>query len=199
MICWVRRATRHRLLGRQRQRLVVGVGVQRLGAAEHRRHRLQRGADDVVERLLGGQRDAGGLGVEAQPHRLLALGAVGVSKDATVEEEEPFARVQQDRARQAGKADHSMPALPVVRPRRRTRARSLNTVTSAMRASTITALSAVRGDITTPGTFSPRVCRRRRYRPRRDHGCRGGDQRERTAARAQFAGIRASVIVRRPG
>ena len=50
-----------------------------------------------------------------------------------------------------------MPALPVARARRRTRARSLNTVTSAMRASTIAAPSAVRGDITTPGTFSPRV------------------------------------------
>ena len=53
--------------------------MQRLGAAEHRRQRLERGADDVVERLLRGQRDAGGLGVEAQPHRLLALGAVGLA------------------------------------------------------------------------------------------------------------------------
>ena len=57
---------RRRRLGRQRQRLVERVGVQRVGAAEHRRQRLQRGADDVVVRLLRRQRDAGGLGVEAQ-------------------------------------------------------------------------------------------------------------------------------------
>ena len=57
---------RRRLLGRQRQRLVERVGVQRVGAAEHRRQRLQGGADDVVVRLLRRQRDAGGLGVEAQ-------------------------------------------------------------------------------------------------------------------------------------
>ena len=59
----------HRLLARQRQRLVVGVGVQRLGAAEHAGQRLDRRAHDVVERLLGGQRDAGGLGVEAHQPR----------------------------------------------------------------------------------------------------------------------------------
>ena len=55
-----------RALGRQRQRLVAAVGVQRLRAAEHRRHRLHRDADDVVVGLLRGQRAAGGLRVEAQ-------------------------------------------------------------------------------------------------------------------------------------
>ncbi len=68
-----------RLLGRQGERLVEGVGVQRLGPAEDRGEGLDRGADDVVERLLGGQRDARRLGVEAEPHRLLAPGAVGVA------------------------------------------------------------------------------------------------------------------------
>ena len=55
-----------RLLGRQRQRLVAAVAVQRLRPAEHRRQRLQRDADDVVVRLLRGERAAGGLRVEAQ-------------------------------------------------------------------------------------------------------------------------------------
>ena len=53
--------------------------MQRLGAAEHAGERLDRGADDVVERLLGGQRDAGGLRVEAHQPRLRVLRAVGVA------------------------------------------------------------------------------------------------------------------------
>ena len=61
--------------GRQRQRLVERVGVQRVGAAEHRRQRLQRGAHDVVVGLLRGERDAGRLAVEAQLPRALVLGA----------------------------------------------------------------------------------------------------------------------------
>ena len=52
--------------------------MERLRAAEHAGQRLDRGAHDVVQRLLGGQRDAGGLGVEAQPHRLGLLRAVGL-------------------------------------------------------------------------------------------------------------------------
>ena len=55
-----------RFLGRQRQRLVAAVAVQRLRAAEHRRQRLQRHPHDVVVRLLRGERAAGGLRVEAQ-------------------------------------------------------------------------------------------------------------------------------------
>ena len=42
--------------------------MQRLRAAEDRRHRLQRGAHDVVLRLLRRERRAAGLGVEPQ-HR----------------------------------------------------------------------------------------------------------------------------------
>ncbi len=70
------------LLAGQRERLVEGVGVQRVGAAEHGRERLDAGADDVVVGLLGGERDAGGLGVEAQPLRLLGLRAVDVADPA---------------------------------------------------------------------------------------------------------------------
>ena len=56
--------------GRQRQRLVERVGVQRLGVALRRRHRLDLGADDVVERVLRGQRPARRLAVGAQRQRL---------------------------------------------------------------------------------------------------------------------------------
>ena len=42
-------------LGRERQRLVEGVGVQALGSAHDRRERLHRGADYVVLGLLGGE------------------------------------------------------------------------------------------------------------------------------------------------
>ncbi len=48
------------------------VGVQRLGAAQRRRQRLDRGADDVVVGVLLGQRDARGLAVGAQ-HQALRL------------------------------------------------------------------------------------------------------------------------------
>ena len=65
----------HGLLGRQRERLVVGVGVQRLRAAEHAGQRLDRRAHDVVQRLLGGERHAGGLRVEAHQPRARVLGA----------------------------------------------------------------------------------------------------------------------------
>ena len=70
------------LLAGQRQRLVQGVGVQRVGAAEHRGQRLHGGAHHVVVRLLRGERDAGGLGVEAQPLRLVGGRAVDVPHPA---------------------------------------------------------------------------------------------------------------------
>ena len=70
------------LFRRQRERLVEGVGVQRVGAAEHGGECLDAGADHVVVGLLGGQRDAGGLGVEPQPLGLLAGGAVDVAHPA---------------------------------------------------------------------------------------------------------------------
>ena len=53
------------MLGGQRQRFVHAVGVQRLRAAQHGGQRLEGHAHDVVLRLLGGERDAGRLGVEA--------------------------------------------------------------------------------------------------------------------------------------
>ena len=53
--------------GRDGERLVVGVGVERLGPAEHAGECLERDPGQVVERLLRGQRHAGGLGVEAHP------------------------------------------------------------------------------------------------------------------------------------
>ena len=53
-------------LGRQAERLVEAVRVQRLRAAQHRGQRLQRDAHDVVLGLLRGERRAAGLGVEAQ-------------------------------------------------------------------------------------------------------------------------------------
>ena len=61
------------LLARQRQRLVHRVGVQRLRAAEHGGERLDGRANDVVLRLLGRERRAAGLGVEAEHLRARAL------------------------------------------------------------------------------------------------------------------------------
>ena len=71
-----------RFLGRQRQRLVAAVAVQRLRAAEHRRQRLQRDADDVVVGLLRGQRAAGGLRVKAQLLRARVGRAEPIAHDA---------------------------------------------------------------------------------------------------------------------
>ena len=62
-----------REVGRQRQRLVEGVGVQRLGAAEHRGERLDRGADHVVVGVRRLQRHAAGLAVGAQHQRARVL------------------------------------------------------------------------------------------------------------------------------
>ena len=58
-----------REIGRQRQRLVERVGVQRLGMALRRRHRLDGGAHHVVEDVLRGQRPARGLAMRAQAQR----------------------------------------------------------------------------------------------------------------------------------
>ena len=68
------------LLGRQRERLVVGVRVQRLRAAEHAGERLDRRARDVVQRLLRGQRDARRLRVEAHEPRLRVARAEGLAQ-----------------------------------------------------------------------------------------------------------------------
>ena len=72
---------RRRALGRQRERLVVAVRVQRLAAARRRGERLQRDAHDVVQRALGGQRRAAGLGVEAQRERALVARAEALAHE----------------------------------------------------------------------------------------------------------------------
>ena len=56
---------RRALLGRQAERLIAGVAVQRLRAAEHGRERLDRHANDVVVGLLGARVG----GPEPLPHR----------------------------------------------------------------------------------------------------------------------------------
>ena len=70
-----------RLARRQGERLVERVGVQGVRPAEHRGQGLDGGSDDVVVGLLGGQRDAGGLGVEAQLPRALVLGPESLAHD----------------------------------------------------------------------------------------------------------------------
>ncbi len=59
-----------REIGRQSDRFVEAVGVERLGSAEHRGKRLDRGPDDIVIRVLFGQRHAAGLAMRAQQLRL---------------------------------------------------------------------------------------------------------------------------------
>ena len=71
-----------RVLGGQGQRLVEGVGVQALRAAEHAGQGLDGDADQVDLGLLGRQRDAGGLGVEAQLERAVLGGAVALAHPA---------------------------------------------------------------------------------------------------------------------
>ncbi len=58
-----------RFFGGQPERFVLGVGVQRLRAAQHRRERLQGDAHHVDVGLLRGERGAGGLHVKSQHHR----------------------------------------------------------------------------------------------------------------------------------
>ena len=69
-----------RLLGRHRQHLVVGVGVQRLQPAEDAGHGLHRHARDVVERLLARQVHARGLAVELEAPGARVLGAEALAR-----------------------------------------------------------------------------------------------------------------------
>ena len=78
-ICCVRSAMRTASSVGQGERLVVGVRVQRLRAAEHAGERLDRRADDVVQRLLRGERHARRLHVGAHEQRALVLRAVRVA------------------------------------------------------------------------------------------------------------------------
>jgi len=66
MICGVRRAMVAANSVGSCPGFIEGISVQRLRAAEHRGKGLNRGADDVVIRLLRGQRAAGGLRMKAQ-------------------------------------------------------------------------------------------------------------------------------------
>ncbi len=81
MICWVRSATSTASSVGRASASSVRVGVQALGAAEHRGQRLERHAHDVVLRLLRGQRRAAGLGVEAQLPALAVFGAEPLAHD----------------------------------------------------------------------------------------------------------------------
>ena len=63
-----------REIGRQRDGFVKRIGVQRLRAAEDRRHGFDGGANHVVVRILLGQRPARGLAVRTQHLRFRALG-----------------------------------------------------------------------------------------------------------------------------
>jgi hypothetical protein len=67
--------------GGQRNGFVEAVGVQALGAAEHRRHGFDGGAHDVVVGVLLGQAPAAGLAVRAQ-HQALGLLGVEALHDA---------------------------------------------------------------------------------------------------------------------
>ena len=67
-----------RLLGRQRQRLVVARERERLHAADDGREGLDRRAREVIERLLRGQRRAAGLRVRAEHHGVRAGRAVAL-------------------------------------------------------------------------------------------------------------------------
>ena len=68
------------LLGGRGDRLIVGVGVKRLKSAHNPGHRLHRDAGDVVQRLLFGEIDAGGLAVEFEPPRARILGAEALAR-----------------------------------------------------------------------------------------------------------------------
>src|SRR5205807_457584 len=64
------------LLAGKCERLVHRIRVQRLRAAEHRRHCLEGGADDVVLRLLRGERTSRRLRMKAKCKRASGFCAV---------------------------------------------------------------------------------------------------------------------------
>ena len=80
-----------REVGRQRDRLVEGVGVQRLGVPLGRGHRLDAGAADVVEDVLRGERPAAGLAVRAQ--RSATWGSAGRTRAPAVAHSARAARI----------------------------------------------------------------------------------------------------------
>src|SRR5262245_16899828 len=74
-----------RVLRRERERLVERVRVDRLRSAAYGRERLNRDPHDVRLRLLGRERGAAGLRVEAQRGRARVRRAEAVSHDARPE------------------------------------------------------------------------------------------------------------------
>ncbi|MNS80308.1 hypothetical protein D3C72_1139840 [compost metagenome] len=73
------------LRARQSQCLVKAVGMQRLRTTEDRGHRLDRGARDIVERLLRGERPARGLAMHAH-RRGARAGAAQLAHDVVPQE-----------------------------------------------------------------------------------------------------------------
>src|SRR6267378_9207 len=69
----------------QGERFVHGIGVEGLAAAENGGEGLNRDADDVVFRLLCGERRAGGLRVEAQHQRARIFCAEAIHHDVRPE------------------------------------------------------------------------------------------------------------------
>ena len=63
-----------REVGRQRDGLVEGVGVKRLGVAQNGAHGLDAGTSHIVEGILLGERPSGSLAVRTQRQRFRVLG-----------------------------------------------------------------------------------------------------------------------------
>ena len=73
------------VFGGESERFVERIGVQRLAAAENGGESLDRHADDIIFRLLGGERRTGGLRVEAQEKRARILSSEAIAHDASPE------------------------------------------------------------------------------------------------------------------
>ena len=77
------RAQRHAdgRLGGQPKRLIQRVGMQTLASAQDTGHRLVGDSDDVVQRLLLGQRAPGGLHVRPHEQRARIPGGIAIAHD----------------------------------------------------------------------------------------------------------------------
>ena len=121
------------VFGRQRECFVQRIRVQRLRSAEHRSQRLNRDANDVVVRLLRGQRASRGLRVEAQNgrSRILALEPLrhhlvpDLARRAVLGDlfEKVVVRVEEERQPRRERHRHPVrPGAPIRRTRCRRRA-----------------------------------------------------------------------------